>query len=225
MFNLITSIIAVALTAALAAAEIIYIGPAFLTSTPKAVAAQIIASMSQIDAAWTMWGTTTATTTTFPTITGTGLVTDLLGVPGAANTQFLAAIPTAPATAATWGGVLLSNKYQIDHYNTAAATVAETDELGIFVALDSTSLSICTEIARAGGQITPTGTLAAPGTGLVLNVSAPASFTTAFTGYKYGCVGITGGVAGAISFNAVVSAAGDIPAGGVTQRYVAYFKQ
>jgi len=233
MFNLITSIIAVALTAALALAEITYVGPAFTSSQPKAVAAQIIASMSQIDAAWLMWGTTNTTTTTTPTITGAGNVNDLLGVAGQTTTQYLASLPPAPATAATWSaaGTLLAAGYQLDLVSGAAP---ETTEMGVFVVLDSTSLGICTEIARDAGQVSPTGTLAAPGAGkptlLVTAAGAGAGqFSTAFTGYKFGCVAFTG-AAGALGFGAAAGAtssavAADIPAAGVTQKYIAYFKQ
>ena len=226
MFNLITSIIAVALTAALAAAEITYVGPAFLSSGPKAVAAQIVSAMSQINGAWTMWGTSTASTTAIPTMTGTGLVTDLLGVAGSAGTQFLTSVPPAPAGATTWGGIAGSKKYMLDLYTTAASTGVDVDLVGVYVVLDSTSLSTCTEIARAGGQITPTGTLAAPGSGLTLTVTAPGlvagQFDAAFVGYKYGCVAIGGAGAALISLNNVPSVAADIVAAGGTQKYVAY---
>ena len=181
MFNLITLIIAVALTAALSLAEVTYVGSAFLTSSPKAVAAQVISAMSQVDSAWTLWGTSNTTTLLVPTMTNTGLATDLLGVAGQTATQFLASVPTAPSSAVIFGGVANSNKYQLDLQVGAGTDVVET---GIYVVLDNTSLNLCTEIARAGGQVSPTGTLAVPGTGLTLTASNPATFTAAFTGYK-----------------------------------------
>ncbi len=226
MFNLISTIIAVALTAALAAAEVTYVGSAFTSASPKAMAAQIIMNMSQIDAAWTLWGTTQSTTAAFPTmVSGTNLATDLLGIAAQPNTQYLASIPTPPNTATVWGGVANSNVYLLDRI---AGASPETAETGIFLVLDNTSLQTCTEIARSAGQVSATGTLATPGIlaagTLTTNIVGSVSFTTAFTGYKYGCVQYNGAAAG-LTIAGVTAVAADLPAAATGPKYIAYFKQ
>ncbi|CAO3355007.1 hypothetical protein ABNQ39_00505 [Azospirillum sp. A26] len=218
MFNILTVIISVALTAVMGAAGVFYVGSAFTTAGPKAAAVGIVQALSQVDAAWTLYGSNGNTTTlgaagaTFPTMSGAATQTDLI------NTGYLAAVPTAPTISATWNGV--AGAYTLDLTNTATATgVTQFGSFangGIFLVLGTTALSQCTEIARAGGQISATGTLAVPGTGLTLAVATPAAFNTAFTGYKFGCVQIT--TATALTFNNVTGIAGD------NNKYVAYYK-
>ncbi|MBY6264566.1 hypothetical protein EI613_21980 [Azospirillum sp. 412522] len=218
MFNILTVIISVALTAVMGAAGVFYVGTAFTTAGPKAAAVGIIQALSQVDAAWTLYSSNGNTTTlgaagaTLPTMTGAATQTDLI------NTGNLAAVPTAPTIASTWNGV--AGAYTLDLTNTATATgVTQFTSFangGIFLVLGTTALSQCTEIARAGGQISASGTLAAPGTGLTLAVATPAAFNTAFTGYKFGCVQIT--TATAVTFNNVTGIAGD------NNKYVAYYK-
>ena len=172
MFNILTVIISVALTAVMGAAGVFYVGSAFTTAGPKAAAVGIIQALSQVDAAWTLYGSNGNTTTlgaagsTFPTMSGAATQTDLI------NTGYLAAVPTAPTISSTWNGV--AGAYTLDLTNTATATgVTQFTSFangGIFLVLGTTALSQCTEIARAGGQISSTGTLAAPGTGLTLGL-------------------------------------------------------
>ncbi|MBK1841006.1 hypothetical protein JHL17_26745 [Azospirillum sp. YIM B02556] len=218
MFNILTVIISVALTAVMGAAGVFYVGSAFTTAGPKAAAVGIIQALSQVDAAWTLYGSNGNTTTlgaagaTFPTMSGAATQTDLI------NTGYLAAVPTAPTISATWNGA--AGAYTLDLTNTATATgVTQFTSFangGIFLVLGTTALSQCTEIARAGGQISATGTLAVPGTGLTLTVATPAAFNTAFTGYKFGCVQVT--TATAVTFNNVTGIAGD------NNKYIAYYK-
>ncbi|CAO3433656.1 hypothetical protein [Azospirillum doebereinerae] len=218
MFNILTVIISVALTAVMGAAGVFYVGTAFTTAGPKAAAVGIIQSLSQVDAAWTLYASNGNTTTlgaagsTFPTITGAATQTDLI------NTGFLAAVPTAPTVASTWNGATAS--MALDLTNTATGTgltqFASFANGGVFLVLGTTALSQCTEIARAGGQINASGTLAAPGTGLTLSVATAAAFNTAFTGYKFGCVQVTTGTG--LTLNNVTGLAGD------NNKFVGYYK-
>ena len=226
MFNLLVVIISVALTAVMGAAGVFYAGSMFTSAGPKAAAVGIIQSMSQVGAGWTLYNSNGNTTTlaaagaTFPTITGTATQTDLI------NTGYLASLPTAPTIATTWGATGTA-AFALDLTNPATVTGVTTaagaaPNGGIFIVLAGTALSQCTEIARAGGQITATGTMAVPGTGLTLNgITTAAMFNTAFTGYKFGCVQI--GAAPALSLNNIVLVGADGGAVG-TGKYVAYYK-
>ncbi|MBP2228943.1 hypothetical protein J2847_002235 [Azospirillum agricola] len=219
MFNILTVIISVALTAVMGAAGVFYVGTAFTSAGPKAAAVGIIQSLSQVDAAWVLYASNGNTTTlaaagaTFPSMTGAATQTDLIG------TGYLAAVPTAPTIAASWGGG--ASRIALDLTNPATASGLTINSNfangGVFLVLTSTALSQCTEIARAGGQISATGTLAAPGTGLVLSVGTQAAFVAAFTGYKFGCVQVT--TASALTLNNV---AGASPAD--DNKFVAYYK-
>lgn len=218
MFNILTVIISVALTAIMGAAGVFYTGNMFTTAGPKAAAVGIIQGLSQVDAAWTLYNSNGNTTTlgaagsTLPTMTSTGLSTDLI------SANYLAAVPTAPTIGATWNGVAAA--YTLDLTNTATASgltqFTSFASGGVYLVLGTTALSQCTEIARAGGQITASGTLAAPGTGLTLVVATPAAFNTAFTGYKFGCVQVS--TATALTLNNSTGVAGD------NNKYVAYYK-
>lgn len=153
----------------------------------------MIQALSQADAGWTLYNSSGNTTTlgaagsTFPTMTSAATTTDLIA------TGYPAAVPTAPTIATTWNGA--SAAYTLDLTNTATATGLTQNSsffsIGIFLVLNSSSLSQCTEIARAGGQIASTGTLAALGTGLTQTFATAAAFNTAFAGYKFGCVQVT----------------------------------
>ncbi|MCG5244084.1 hypothetical protein [Azospirillum doebereinerae] len=219
MFNILTVIISVALTAVMGAAGVFYVGSAFTTAGPKAAAVGIVQSLSQVDAAWTLYASNGNTTTfgaagaTFPTMSGAATQTDLI------NTGFLAAVPTAPTIASTWGGGATTTiALDLTNPATASGLTGNTNFAngGVFLVLASTALSQCTEIARAGGQITATGTLAVPGTGLNLLAASQANFIAAFTGYKFGCVQMT--TATGLTLNNVAGAAGD------ANKYVAYYK-
>jgi len=218
MFNILTVIISVALTAIMGAAGVFYGGNMFTTAGPKAAAVGIIQSLSQVGGAWTLYNSNGNTTTlaaagsTYPTMTGAALQTDLL------YTNYLAAVPTAPTIGDTWNGVAAA--YTLDLTNPATASgltsLAGFTNGGVFLVLNTTALTQCTEIARAGGQITATGTLASPGTGLSLLVATPAAFRLAFAGAKFGCVQVT--TATALTLNNNTGVVGD------NNKYVAYYK-
>ncbi|HYH40115.1 MAG TPA: hypothetical protein VD860_17990 [Azospirillum sp.] len=214
MFNILTVIISVALTAVMGAAGVFYVGSAFTSAGPKAAAIGVIQALSQIQGAWTLYSsdgnstTLGAVGTTVPTMTGTTSQTDLI------YTNYLGAVPTAPSVAATWGtgGSLLPATYALDLTDPTNLLTGLTQNStfakgGVFIVMASTAASQCAEIARAGGQITGS---TAPSVGTL------AAFNTAFTGYKFGCVRIT--TATAFSFNNVVGVAGD------NNKYVAYYK-
>lgn len=206
MFNLLTVIIAVALSGFMAAAGVFYGGSAFTQSGPKAAAMGVIQGMAQVDAAWVLYTADANTTDTTVPATAT-LITG----------NYLAAVPTAPTNAATFGGLATNNVFETDLI-TANPDTAQT---GIYLVLNSSSLSVCTEIARAGGQVSSSGNLAAPGTGLTLTgIVTPAAFTAAFATSKFGCIAL-GAVPTTLAIGGTAFVAGD---GGATPKYVAYFK-
>ena len=211
MFNILTVIISVALTAVMGAAGVFYVGSAFTTAGPKAAAIGIIQALSQIQGAWMLYGSDANTTTygptggTAPTITGTNSQTDLI------YTNYLGAVPTAPSVAAQWGAgaTLLPAGCALDltdptNVLTGLTQTGMITKGGVFIVLATTATSQCLEIARAGGQSS------------VASVSTPATFYAAFTGYKFGCVKIS--TATGLSFNNSVGVAGD------NNKFVAYYK-
>lgn len=206
MFNLLTVIVAVALSGVMAAAGVFYGGSAFTQSGPKAAAMGIVQGMAQIEGAWVLYSSDGNTTDTTVPATATLI-----------SGNYLAAVPTAPTIATTYGGLAGNNVYQTDLI-TAGPDTAQT---GSFLVLSNTSLSVCTEIARAGGQVTSAGTLAAPGTGLTLTgITTTVAFTAAFANYKFGCIAL-GAVPTTLSIAGTPFVAGD---GGGTPKFVAYFK-
>lgn len=226
MVNILSVIISVALTAIMSAAGVFYLGNAFTTSGSKAGAVGVIQSLSQVDAGWTLYNSNGNTTllaaagAALPTTTGVASTTDLI------TDGFVAAMPTAPTTAITFGATGTA-AYQLDLTNPATATgvtaaASAAPNGGIFIILDNTSLALCTEIARAGGMVSANGTLAAPGTGLTLTgITAIAGFNAAFAAHKFGCLQI--GAAPNLTFNNIALVAGDGGAVG-TGKYIAYYK-
>jgi len=222
MLNILAVIISVALTSLMGAAGVFYLGSAFTTAGPKAAAAGVIQGMAQIDAAWTLYSSDSNTTTTgtianaIPTITGTATQTDLI------NTGYLAAVPTAPSVAVTWGSAAtqtLAAGYRLDLTNPATVTGltgggASTIGVngGIFVVLASTATNQCLEIARAGGQVAA-GVTAFP---VALQVNTVATFVTAFNGFRFGCVQVT--TATALTIDNSTGVAAD------NNKFVAYYK-
>lgn len=89
MFQLIVSIIAIALVAVLAAASVFYGGDAFTSGTAKANASATINTAQQVAAAWTLYRT------------DTGGVDPTLGALAAANPlvaqKYIASVPGLPA--------------------------------------------------------------------------------------------------------------------------------
>ncbi|MBP2313981.1 hypothetical protein [Azospirillum soli] len=216
MYNLIVVIIAVALTAVMGAAGVFYGGSAFTSAGPKAAAIGVIQNMAQMQGAWMLYTSNGNTTsTTVPTMTATGLSTDLI------SGGYLAAVPTAPTIATTFGATGTA-AYQLD--------LTSSPGPGIFIVLNSTSGSQCLEIAKAGGMVSPTGNLAAPGVTGVPNLSTSvisnATLNTALTGFKFGCVGLGTNPTGLSlgSGAGIAFLAGDGLAGGV-QKYLVYYKQ
>ncbi len=218
MFNLLTVLIAVALTAIMGAAGVFYGGSAFTTAGPKAAALGITQSASQVTAAWTLY-TNDAKTTTFngagntPTLTNTGnTATDLI------SGGYLSALPTAPTNAVGWGGGNAGYLLDLtDKATNSGITGGAAPHGGVFLVLPSTAGTQCLEIARAGGQATSTGTLAAPGTSIAsLIVATRADFNTAFANVKFGCAQLTN--AAALTLNNVAGIAAD------DNKHIAYFK-
>jgi hypothetical protein len=226
MFNILTVIISVALTAIMGAAGVFYMGTAFTSAGPKAQAIGVIQALSQVDGGWTLYNSNGNTTllaaagAALPTMTGAATATDLI------NGGYIASVPTAPTTAIGYGATGTAG-YELDltlatagNALTVAAGAAPNG--GVFIVLDNTSLATCTEVARAGGQITATGTMAASGTGLTLNgVNSEALFRAAFATHKFGCVQI--GAAPNLTLNNIALVAGDGGAVG-TGKYLAYYK-
>lgn len=211
MFNILTVIISVALTAVMGAAGVFYVGSAFTSAGPKAAAIGIIQALSQIQGAWTLYSSDANSTvlgaagTTLPTMTGATSQTDLI------YTNYLGAVPTAPSVAATWGtgGSLLPAAYALDltdptNVLTGLTQTGMITKGGVFVVMASTATSQCAEIARAGGQST------------VQSVNSPPTFSAAFTGYKFGCVKVN--PATGLSLNNSIGVAAD------NNKYVAYYK-
>jgi hypothetical protein len=213
MVNLLAVIISVALTVVMSAAGMVYLGNTFTSAGPKAAANQVISALSQIDASWILYSSNGGTTTlaaagsTFPTMTGAATATDLVGA------GYLTAVPTALSSATTWGGGAAG--YALDLTNPATATgVTAAGMAGqygaIFIVLPSTAMGSCVAIAQASGQLGAAAVTAG-------TVSSVATFNTAFTGFKFGCVQVT--ASGSLTFNNLTGNGGTD-----TGKLVAYFK-
>ncbi|WP_448208446.1 hypothetical protein [Azospirillum sp. sgz302134] len=239
MYNLLASIIAVAIGVFMTSAGLYYGGAAYSTSSAKAQAMQIIASMEQIDSAWTIWSNDGNTTTgALPAYTG---ATGLTSAP-----YYLSAVPTPPSTAVAWsqGGAAA---YVLDTWGSGstngggAAPATETSNTGIALLLNkSTGGNACLEMAKAAGVmgLTTSSTtfpaaaqpLPTPGGGAPTNVTlsgitTKAEFDALAYNYRFFCVQTAGTWGGAnLSFGN--SGNTTFTAGGVgdANTYIAFFK-
>lgn len=184
MLNLITTIVAIGLTAALAATGVYYGGTALSASGGRVEAMSILQTMQQINTAWTTFEVDGGTAPTVATLVGT-------------TGEYLSSTPSAPTVSVAQGSVPATSAgggtWSIDSTNAAAP---ETTERGVFILLHATSgANACLQLARAGGQVHAGSTLASPGLSItgatltLINIITPAEFTSAFPAQiKFGCI-------------------------------------
>lgn len=230
MYNLLAVVVSVAIGVFMSAAGVFYAGSAFTTSSGKAQAMQILSSMEQIDAAWTMWSNDGNTTTG-----ATPANTNLTGAP-----YYLSSYPPAPANAQTWGGAAgttVAAGYVIDAFGSVGSTnggaalgLTETTNTGIVLFLDSgTGGNACLEIARSAGVVGSTvqsfstassiiisGTTITPASG----ISSKTEIDKLAGAYRYFCMPLA-----TAGWGATLNIGGNATANGVDGgKYLVYFK-
>ena len=148
MYHLIAAVVSVALGVYMTAAGVLYSGTVFTTASGKAQAMQIISSMEQIDAGWTMWENA-----------GNNITTTLLTSALLTGGNYLAAYPAPPSIATasnTTGGAGVNPFYLLDEYGTNgnAAAATENSAVGISLVLSGTSgTNACLAIAQSAGYV------------------------------------------------------------------------
>ncbi len=219
MFNLLSVVVAVAISGFMAAAGVFYAGSTFTNMSAKAQAVQLLSAMEQIDAAWTMWSSdgnsTTSSTPTSTLLTSTTPPT------------YMSAYPTPSNLATTFAAV--AGAYYIDSVGTGGGTVAgnETTNTGVYTVLNaSTGSNACLEIAKSAGYV---ATTASTFTGLstitvnavtvaVAGVTTKVELDALAAVYRYFCVPIGTATAGAFILGAASNLVAD------NTKYLAYFK-
>ncbi len=223
MFNLLSVVVAVAISGFMAAAGVFYSGSAFTNMSAKAQAVQILSAMEQIDAAWTMWSNDGNTTTaSAPSSTGLTSVTP---------PTYMSSYPPPPNTATTFGGGPTAAGYIIDSTGNGGATAAgnETNNTGVYVVLNATTgANSCLEIAKSAGYV---ATTANNFTGLanitvnavtvaVSGITTKAELDALGSVYRYFCVPL-----GTTTTTIILGgAANTIAIGGDSGKHIAYFK-
>ena len=210
MYHLLAAIIAVVLGVYMAAAGIIYTGSAFSGASAKAQAIQIVSSMEQIDAAWSMWEAAGGNAKTAGS--GANVKAALI-----ANSTYLAQYPAPPAvtagttvTAPVYAGAY-SGQYYIDANtdntvnqlaNMVVGGAQESLNDGVYAVLDATlGGNTCLAISQSAGLIAPSKTLTSA------NLALPSGCTVSLNtnsgivskadvdclnaNYKYWCVPLT----------------------------------
>ena len=229
MYQLIAAVVAIGLGVITAGAGIYYGGSAYGSATNKAQASQIIASLEQIDAAWSMWegdGNTT-TANTLPTSgNGSTLVTA-----DAQNNTWLQTWPAEPPIADTSWGVSANTGFLVDS-SSAVTDGAGHTFTGVYIVLQAPvvatgstgGLGVCTQVAQQSGMVASNSTLALT-TVNTINLSTGgttiANVAKAMRFYKYGCIKITGTITGigtGAATDNVLGAAGD------ANTYLVYYR-
>lgn len=223
MFNLLSVVVAVAISGFMAAAGVFYTGSAFTNMSAKAQAVQVLSAMEQIDAAWTMWSNDGNTTTA--SLPSSTVLTS------ATPPTYMSSYPPAINTATTFGTGPTAAGYVIDSTGTGGATAAgnETTNTGVYTVLTSTTgANACLEIAKSAGYVAST---ASSFTGLanitvnavtvaVSGITTKAELDALGAVYRYFCVPLGTTTATII----LGGAANTIAVGADTGKHVAYFK-
>jgi len=218
MLNLITTIVAIGLTAALAATGVYFGGTALSASGGKVNAISIIQTMQQLDIAWTIFEADGGTSPTPANLVGT-------------SGNYLSAVPPSPTVSVAAGTIPATNpgggSWVLDSANgTVPVSATETTEKGVVILLhQSAGANTCLEIARAGGQVQAGGTLAVPGNSItgapltLTGLTSVAGFTAAFpTQIKFGCVQLGDQTAGGLTIAGTALVVND------NNRFVAFFR-
>jgi len=221
MFNLLSVVVAVAISGFMAAAGIFYTGSAFTNTSAKAQAIQILSALEQVDAAWTLWSNDgNSTTASLPS-------SSALTTP----TAYLSSFPPPINTATTYGTGPSAAAYAIDSTGTGGAVVVgnESTSTGVYTVLNaSTGANACLEIAKSSGYVAST---VSTFTGLAnITVNAVAVTVSGITTkaeldamsaiYRYFCVPLGAVPAG----NLIIGGVTIGTAGADQGKFVAYFK-
>ena len=242
MYHLLAAIIAVVLGVYMSAAGVIYTGSAFSGASAKATAVQIVSSMEQIDAAWTMWESAGGNVK----VAGSAAAVQTALTTGG---TYLSQFPSPPAIYPGSGGIAYTggftvNAYNIDVYTDNVPTLTagitggsanETINIGTYFFLDKTiGLNACTAIAQGAGLIAPGTTLTGADvvvTYLGANHTVPLNTSSGIAtatdvnalnaNFKYWCAPMTAGLAGALVLGGTAAQAG---ATKDSATYMVYFK-